>query len=175
MPAATEMLDPIVPQYLADLISTAIGARTTESQTHREMASGLSMPVGFKNGTDGSPGVAVNAMITASRAHSFLGLDTSGRVGVVRTAGNPHTHLVLRGGASGPNYDADLGLAGRRSAEEGQCGAGRARRTRATTTARRTTSVRSTSSQTWALSSETVVSTCSASWSRATWSRDVRT
>jgi 3-deoxy-7-phosphoheptulonate synthase len=107
MPAATEMLDPIVPQYLADLISwTAIGARTTESQTHREMASGLSMPVGFKNGTDGSLGVAVNAMITASRAHSFLGLDTNGRVGVVRTAGNPHTHLVLRGGASGPNYDA---------------------------------------------------------------------
>ncbi len=107
MPAATEMLDPIVPQYLADLISwTAIGARTTESQTHREMASGLSMPVGFKNGTDGSLGVAVNAMITASRAHSFLGLDAHGRVGVVRTAGNPHTHLVLRGGASGPNYDA---------------------------------------------------------------------
>jgi 3-deoxy-7-phosphoheptulonate synthase len=107
MPAATEMLDPIVPQYLADLISwTAIGARTTESQTHREMASGLSMPVGFKNGTDGSLGVAVNAMITASRAHSFLGLDSHGRVGVVRTAGNPHTHLVLRGGASGPNYDA---------------------------------------------------------------------
>jgi 3-deoxy-7-phosphoheptulonate synthase len=98
MPAATEMLDPIS--------WTAIGARTTESQTHREMASGLSMPVGFKNGTDGSLGVAVNAMITASRAHSFLGLDTSGRVGVVRTAGNPHTHLVLRGGASGPNYDA---------------------------------------------------------------------
>jgi 3-deoxy-7-phosphoheptulonate synthase len=107
VPAATEMLDPIVPQYLADLISwTAIGARTTESQTHREMASGLSMPVGFKNGTDGSLGVAVNAMITASRPHSFLGLAMDGRVGVVRTAGNPHTHLVLRGGASGPNYDA---------------------------------------------------------------------
>jgi len=107
MPAATEMLDPIIPQYLADLVSwTAIGARTTESQTHREMASGLSMPVGFKNGTDGSLGVAVNAMITASRPHSFLGIDGSGRVGVVRTAGNPHTHLVLRGGASSPNYDA---------------------------------------------------------------------
>jgi 3-deoxy-7-phosphoheptulonate synthase len=104
---ATELLDPITPQYLADLISwAAIGARTTESQTHREMASGLSMPVGFKNGTDGSLGVAVNAMITASRSHSFLGLDGSGRVGVVRTAGNPHTHLVLRGGASGPNYSA---------------------------------------------------------------------
>ncbi len=106
MPAATEMLDPIMPQYVADLISwTAIGARTTESQTHREMASGLSMAVGFKNGTDGSLGIAVNAMLTAAQPHSFLGLDTSGRVGVVRTAGNPHTHLVLRGGAGAPNYD----------------------------------------------------------------------
>ncbi len=105
LPAATEMLDPIIPQYIADLVSwSAIGARTTESQTHREMASGLSMPVGFKNGTDGSLGVAVNAMIAASRSHSFLGIDASGRVGVVRTAGNPHTHLVLRGGSSGPNY-----------------------------------------------------------------------
>jgi 3-deoxy-7-phosphoheptulonate synthase len=107
MPSATEMLDPIMPQYMADLISwTAIGARTTESQTHREMASGLSMAVGFKNGTDGSLGVAVNAMLTASQPHSFLGLDSNGRVGVVRTAGNPHTHLVLRGGSSGTNYDA---------------------------------------------------------------------
>jgi len=106
LPAATEMLDPIIPQYIADLVSwSAIGARTTESQTHREMASGLSMPVGFKNGTDGSFGVAVNAMIAASRAHSFLGIDGSGRVGVVRTAGNPHTHLVLRGGSAGPNYE----------------------------------------------------------------------
>jgi 3-deoxy-7-phosphoheptulonate synthase len=105
MPAATEMLDPIIPQYIADLVSwTAIGARTTESQTHREMASGLSMPVGFKNGTDGGLGVAINAMIAASRAHSFLGVDPSGHVGVVRTRGNPHTHLVLRGGNSGPNY-----------------------------------------------------------------------
>jgi 3-deoxy-7-phosphoheptulonate synthase len=108
MPAATEMLDPIIPQYIADLIGwSAIGARTTESQTHREMASGLSMPVGFKNGTDGSFGVAVNAMIAASRPHSFLGIDENGRVGVVRTAGNPHTHLVLRGGSSGPNYGAE--------------------------------------------------------------------
>ena len=106
MPSATEMLDPIMPQYLADLITwTAIGARTTESQTHREMASGLSMAVGFKNGTDGGLGVAVNAMLTASRPHSFLGIDTSGRVSVVRTAGNPHTHLVLRGGATSANYD----------------------------------------------------------------------
>jgi 3-deoxy-7-phosphoheptulonate synthase len=108
LPAATEMLDPIIPQYIADLIAwSAIGARTTESQTHREMASGLSMPVGFKNGTDGSLGVAVNAMIAASRPHSFLGIDENGRVGVVRTAGNPHTHLVLRGGSSGPNYGQD--------------------------------------------------------------------
>jgi 3-deoxy-7-phosphoheptulonate synthase len=107
LPAATEMLDPIIPQYIADLVSwSAIGARTTESQTHREMASGLSMPVGFKNGTDGSLGVAINAMIAASRPHSFLGIDSEGRVGVVRTAGNPHTHLVLRGGSRGPNYDA---------------------------------------------------------------------
>src|SRR5450432_303986 len=105
MPAATEMLDPIIPQYIADLVSwTAIGARTTESQTHREMASGLSMPVGFKNGTDGGLSVAINAMIAASRAHSFLGVDPSGHVGVVRTRGNPHTHLVLRGGNLGPNY-----------------------------------------------------------------------
>jgi 3-deoxy-7-phosphoheptulonate synthase len=107
LPAATEMLDPIIPQYIADLVSwTAIGARTTESQTHREMASGLSMPVGFKNGTDGSLGVAINAMIAASRPHSFLGVDGGGRVGVVRTAGNPHCHIVLRGGAAGPNYGA---------------------------------------------------------------------
>ncbi len=105
MPAATEMLDPIIPQYIADLVSwTAIGARTTESQTHREMASGLSMPVGFKNGTDGGLAVAINAMIAASRAHSFLGVDPNGHVGVVRTRGNPHTHLVLRGGNAGPNY-----------------------------------------------------------------------
>jgi len=107
LPAATELLDPIMPQYIGDLVSwTAIGARTTESQTHREMASGLSMPVGFKNGTDGSLGVAVNAMLAASQPHSFLGIDVLGRVSVVRTAGNATTHLVLRGGTSGPNYDA---------------------------------------------------------------------
>src|SRR6185503_9519676 len=101
----TEMLDPIIPQYIADLVSwCAIGARTTESQTHREMASGLSMPVGFKNGTDGSLSAAINAMLAASRPHSFLGVDGAGRGGVVRTAGNPYGHIVLRGGASGPNY-----------------------------------------------------------------------
>ena len=108
IPTATEMLDPIVPQYMADLISwSAIGARTTESQTHREMASGLSMPVGFKNGTDGSLAVAVNAMRAAREPHSFLGIDVDGRVSVVRTSGNPHCHVVLRGGTSGANYHAD--------------------------------------------------------------------
>src|SRR5260370_1423660 len=107
VPAATEMLDPIIPQYLADLVSwTAIGARTTESQTHREMASGLSMPVGYKNGTDGSLTVAINALLAASRPHSFLGIDGAGRVSIVRTTGNPDGHVVMRGGSSGPNFSA---------------------------------------------------------------------
>jgi len=106
LPTATEMLDPIVPQYIADLVSwAAIGARTTESQTHREMSSGLSMPVGFKNATDGGIEVAVNAIISAARSHRFLGVDGLGRVSVVRTSGNPDCHLVLRGGQDGPNYD----------------------------------------------------------------------
>lgn len=108
LPAATEMLDPILPQYLADLVSwTAIGARTTESQTHRELASGLSMPVGFKNGTDGGLEVAINAMLSAAHAHRFLGVDGFGRVAIVQTSGNPDGHLVLRGGSGGPNYDAE--------------------------------------------------------------------
>jgi len=107
MPAATEFLDPIAPQYTGDLVSwAAIGARTTESQTHREMASGLSMPVGFKNGTDGGLDVAINAMQAAAKPHSFLGVDSAGRVSVVRTQGNPTGHLVLRGGNQGPNYQA---------------------------------------------------------------------
>ncbi|MGH8750136.1 MAG: 3-deoxy-7-phosphoheptulonate synthase [Burkholderiales bacterium] len=106
LPAGTEALDPIVPQYLADLITwTAIGARTTESQTHREMASGLSSPVGFKNGTDGGFKVAINALLSVSHPHNFLGIDKSGRCVVIRTRGNPHAHMVLRGGAQ-PNYDA---------------------------------------------------------------------
>ncbi len=106
MPAATELLDPVTPQYLADLVAwTAIGARTTESQTHREMASGLSMPVGFKNGTDGSLGVAINAMLAASHAHHFLGIDPHGHASIVTTTGNPDGHLVLRGGRQGPNFD----------------------------------------------------------------------
>jgi 3-deoxy-7-phosphoheptulonate synthase len=105
LPIANEALDPVTPQYLADLIAwSAIGARTTESQTHREMASGLSMPVGFKNGTDGGLEVAINAMQSAAAPHSFIGVDATGRVSVVRTAGNPHAHLVLRGGSRGPNY-----------------------------------------------------------------------
>lgn len=107
LPVATEMLDPILPQYLADLVSwAAIGARTTESQTHREMASGLSMPIGYKNGTDGGLSVAINAVISASRPHSFLGIDEAGRVAVLRTTGSPCGHIVLRGGSSGPNYSA---------------------------------------------------------------------
>jgi len=106
LPAGTEALDPIVPQYLSDLITwTAIGARTTESQTHREMASGLSSPVGFKNGTDGSLKVAINALLSVSRPHSFLGIDKSGRCAVIRTRGNRHAHVVLRGGNT-PNYDS---------------------------------------------------------------------
>ena len=105
LPAATELLDPVVPQYIADLISwTAIGARTTESQTHREMASGLSMPIGFKNGTDGSAITAINAMEAAARPHHFLGINGEGQAAIVTTTGNPDGHLVLRGGKGGTNY-----------------------------------------------------------------------
>lgn len=108
LPAATEMLEPITPQYIADLITVAsIGARTTESQTHRQMASGLSMPVGFKNSTEGSFEVATNAMKAASAPHRFLGIDEDGKTCVVCTRGNDMGHLILRGGRSGPNYDAN--------------------------------------------------------------------
>jgi 3-deoxy-7-phosphoheptulonate synthase len=107
LPAATEFLDPITPQYLADLVSwAAIGARTTESQTHREMASGLSMPVGFKNGTDGSLQIAMDAMKAAMHPHSFLGIDQDGATSIIRTAGNPDGHIVMRGGRLQTNYDA---------------------------------------------------------------------
>ena len=107
LPAGTEALDPMSPQYLSDLISWgAIGARTTESQTHREMASGLSMPVGFKNGTDGGLQVAINAMLSAKQPHSFLGVNQEGQVAVVRTKGNAYGHVILRGGSK-PNYDAE--------------------------------------------------------------------
>jgi 3-deoxy-7-phosphoheptulonate synthase len=106
LPTGTEALDPISPQYLGDLIAwTAIGARTTESQTHREMSSGLSTPVGFKNGTDGDITIAINAILSASHPHSFLGLNNQGRVSIVRTSGNRHGHVVLRGGDGRPNYD----------------------------------------------------------------------
>ena len=108
LPAATEFLDPIVPQYIADLITwAAIGARTTESQTHREMASGLSMPVGLKNSTDGSLQIAIDAMGATRQPHSFLGINEDGVTSIVRTSGNPHAHVVLRGGRAKTNYDAE--------------------------------------------------------------------
>jgi 3-deoxy-7-phosphoheptulonate synthase len=106
LPSGTEFLDPFTPQYMADLISWgAIGARTTESQTHRQMASGLSMPIGFKNGTGGSCQIAVDAMVAARSPHAFLGIDLNGRASVVNTTGNKAQQLILRGGSTGPNYD----------------------------------------------------------------------
>ena len=105
MPTASEVLDPIIPQYIADLISwVSIGARTAESQTHRELASGLSMPVGFKNNTDGNLQSAIDALAAASRPHHFLGIDSEGHTSVVRTKGNQYGHIILRGGRNGPNY-----------------------------------------------------------------------
>ncbi|MEE4661571.1 MAG: 3-deoxy-7-phosphoheptulonate synthase [Halieaceae bacterium] len=107
LPVSTEALDPISPQYLADCVSwSAIGARTTESQTHREMASGLSSAVGFKNGTDGGLQVAINALKSVSSPHRFLGINPEGEVAVIKTRGNPYGHVVLRGGSSGPNFDS---------------------------------------------------------------------
>ena len=107
MPTGTEALDPISPQYLSDLFTwSAIGARTTESQTHREMSSGLSTAVGFKNGTDGSLEVAINAMQSAANPHSFLGIDGKGQATVLKTRGNAYGHVILRGGHQGPNYDS---------------------------------------------------------------------
>jgi 3-deoxy-7-phosphoheptulonate synthase len=106
LPTATEALDPIAPQYYGDLVAwTAIGARTSESQTHREMASGLSTPVGFKNATDGDLAAAINAIISAAHPHSFLGINNQGQSAITRTRGNPYGHLVLRGGGGRPNYD----------------------------------------------------------------------
>jgi len=107
LPIANEALDPISPQYMQDLISwSAIGARTTESQTHREMASGLSVPIGFKNGTDGSLSVAINALQSVNSGHSFLGIDHRGQVAVIHSTGNQHAHIVLRGGGGKANYDS---------------------------------------------------------------------
>ena len=106
LPLATEALDPISPQYLSELFSwSAIGARTTESQTHREMASGLSMPIGFKNGTNGSLGVAINALQSAASSHRFMGINKHGQVALIKTTGNPDGHVILRGGKQ-PNYDS---------------------------------------------------------------------
>ncbi len=107
LPIANEALDPISPQYMQDLICwSAIGARTTESQTHREMASGLSVPIGFKNGTDGGLEVAINALQSVSNSHSFLGIDIEGKVSIVHSSGNPYSHIVLRGGGGKTNYDS---------------------------------------------------------------------
>ncbi len=107
LPTSTEALDPISPQYLQDLISwSAIGARPTESQTHREMASGLSSAVGFKNGTDGGLEVAINALQSVSSPHRFLGINSQGQVAITHTQGNPYAHIVLRGGSLGPNFDS---------------------------------------------------------------------
>jgi len=108
LPCGSEMLDPIVPQYTSDLVSWAsIGARTTESQTHREMASGLSMPVGFKNATDGDVQIAINAILSSRQSHSFIGITREGRSCVLQTLGNPDSHLILRGGKMGTNYDRE--------------------------------------------------------------------
>ena len=107
LPTATELLDPITPQYIADLICwSAIGARTTESQTHRQMASGLSMPLGFKNATNGDLKVAINAIQAASQPQTFLGIDNAGQANAITTKGNPNCHIVLRGGSDGPNYSS---------------------------------------------------------------------
>ena len=121
LPAGTEALDPIMPQYISELITwTAIGARTTESQTHREMASGLSTPVGFKNGTDGSLATSINALKSVRHPHHFLGITQQGQSAVFRTRGNPHAHLVLRGGGGRVNYDAvSIALAERELSQAG--------------------------------------------------------
>jgi len=108
VPCASELLDPVTPQYIADLVSwAAIGARTTESQTHREMASGVSMPVGFKNSTEGNLQIAINAMIAASQPHYFVGINVDGATSIIKTRGNPDRHLVLRGGGGKPNYGSE--------------------------------------------------------------------
>jgi 3-deoxy-7-phosphoheptulonate synthase len=108
LPTATELLDPVTPQYIADLVCwSAIGARTAESQTHRQMASGLSMPIGFKNGTDGSVQTAINGIKASSQPQTFLGINLDGAASAVVTAGNPNCHIVLRGGSSGPNYSPE--------------------------------------------------------------------
>jgi 3-deoxy-7-phosphoheptulonate synthase len=137
LPCGTEFLDPITPQFLSDLVSWgAIGARTTESQVHRELASGLSMPVGFKNGTDGTIQIAVDAILSSARPHHFLGVTEQGLAGIVSTTGNAECHVILRGGTQGPNYDsasvaataAALGKAGARRAIMIDCSHGNSRK-----------------------------------------------
>jgi 3-deoxy-7-phosphoheptulonate synthase len=109
MPVGCELLDTISPQFIADLISWgAIGARTTESQLHRELASGASFPIGFKNGTDGSVSVAIDAMQSASHPHNFMGINSQGMASIVRTAGNKDCHVILRGGSGGPNFKQEF-------------------------------------------------------------------
>jgi len=123
LPTATEALDPISPQYMQDLITwSAVGARTTESQTHREMASGLSSAVGFKNGTDGSLTVAINALQSVSSPHRFLGINNEGQVAIIHTQGNPYGHVVLRGGGGKPNYDSvSIAVCEQELREQGVC------------------------------------------------------
>ena len=119
LPTATEWVEPFTPQYLGDLVSWgAIGARTTESQTHRMMSSGLSMPIGFKNGTGGTVDIAVDGIVAARSEHVFLGIDDNGVASLVKTTGNPTAHLVLRGGKTGPNYDAESVGAAQKKLEE---------------------------------------------------------
>ncbi|CEJ93969.1 Putative Phospho-2-dehydro-3-deoxyheptonate aldolase [[Torrubiella] hemipterigena] len=119
MPIASEMLDTISPQFLADCISVgAIGARTTESQLHRELASGLSFPVGFKNGTDGNLGVAIDAIGAASSKHHFLGVTKQGLAAITRTKGNPHGFVILRGGTRGPNFDKESVQAAKKTLQD---------------------------------------------------------
>ena len=119
LPTATEWVEPFTPQYLGDLVSWgAIGARTTESQTHRLMASGLSMPIGFKNGTGGTVDIAVDGIVAAGSEHVFLGIDDNGVASLVKTTGNPTAHLVLRGGKTGPNYDAESVASAQHKLEE---------------------------------------------------------
>lgn len=119
MPLATEFLDTITPQYFADCISVgAIGARTTESQLHRELASGLSLPVGFKNGTDGNVGLAIDSIEAAAARHHFMGVNKQGLASIIHTKGNTHGFLILRGSSSGPNFDRDSVQAAKRHLQE---------------------------------------------------------
>ena len=140
LPVGCEWLDPITPQYIADTVTWgAIGTRTTESQVHRQLASGLSMPVGFENGTDGDVQVAVDACQASATGHTFFGVTHNGVAAVVTTAGNPDTHVILRGGRTGPNYEASAHRQGARPDRRGRAAASADGGRRATATAARTT------------------------------------